>query len=134
MHGGELGPLLHMHGSTIDELISVGGPMYGGNAAASLQHFVSALPGAYAEAGVEKRVQSISKEMVRADAATYPELKVKASESRHLLKAMLVILRRPAVYNGTEHDDHRIECYKHVDALYDIIVAGGIILEDYEDS
>ena len=132
MHGGELGPLLHLHGSTIDELISRGGPMYGGNTAAGLDNFVSALPGAYAEAAVDKRIQSVSEKMVRADAQTYPELKVKASESRHLLKPMLVILQRPAVYTGTEHDDHRIECYKLLDALYNIIVAGDIILQDLE--
>ena len=84
MHGGELGPLLHLHGSTVDELISRGGPMYGGNTAAGLDNFKSALPGAYAEAAVDKRIQSVSEKMVRADAQTYPELKVKASESRHL--------------------------------------------------
>ena len=74
------------------------------------------------------RFQTIEIEML-AGTSGYPELTAKASESRHLVKAMVVILRRPEMHSGSEHDDHRLLCYEYLAELYDIIERNGMFLE-----
>ena len=130
MHGGDLGPLLHLHGSTIDELTHRGGPMYANNKATSVQKFVSALQSAYEETGTGKRMQSIVSTMIRPDddPDAFPELKVKAAESRHLVKAMISILKRPEIARDTDHDGHRLMCYMAIDKMYDLVMASRLFM------
>ena len=134
MHGGDLGPLLHLHASTIEELTHRGGACFDKNNASGLQNFVKALISAYSATGVQKKIQSITAEMVRQDGGTYPVVSIKAAESRHLLKPMIEILERPNIRSGSDHDEHRLACYKHLDKLYDIIVEGGLFLTAAESS
>ena len=129
MHGGDLGPTLHLHGNTIKELISATGPCrFHSTEATRVTHFLSLLWPAYKEAGVTCKFQTIELEML-AGSSGYPELSAKASESRHLVKVMLLILRRPEMHNGSEHDDHRLLCYEYLAELYEIIEAHGLFLD-----
>ena len=111
MHGGDLGPVLHLHGNTIKELICANGPFFFTTESARLSHFLTHLWPAYREAGVTRKLQTVELEMLTGSTG-YPELSAKASESRHLVKVMLVILRKEGMHDGTEHDDHRLLCYE----------------------
>ena len=75
-----------------------------------------------------RKFQTIELGML-AGSSGYPELSAKASGSRHLVKVMLLILRRPEMHNGSEHDDHRLLCYEYLAELYEIIEAHGLFLE-----
>ena len=128
MHGGDLGPVLHLHGNTIKELICAIGPFsFFTTESARLSHFLTLLWPAYREAGVTQKLQTVEVEMLTGSSG-YPELSSKASESRYLVKVMLVILRKEGMHAGTEHDDHRLLCYEYLGELYDIIEAHGLFL------
>ena len=63
-----------------------------------MSEFTSTLTEAYDVTKEKSRINHITNDMVCAKGA-YPDLTCKASESRHLVKAMLVILRKPGVNN-----------------------------------
>ena len=93
MHGGDLGPTLHMHGDTIKELITTIGPCrFHSIEAVRLTHFTSLLWSAYNEAGVVRTLQTVELEML-AGSSGHPEFSSKASESRQLVKVIVVLLR-----------------------------------------
>ena len=130
MHGGDLGPLLGLHASTFNELVSTDGYYHKHNMDASIRALWADVLIAYKEVGESKRMQTLTVEMFQKKGTAYPTLKCKAAESRHLIKAMIVVLRNCST--GSAHDDHRLFAYESIDAMYDLVHSSGLFLSPAE--
>ena len=83
MHSGDLGPCLHLHGSTMCDLIADDGPYVAAGPAEFRVHRLKLdVDAAYDVLGVKKRINTLTKKMIHSKIG--PVLKAKASESRNL--------------------------------------------------
>ena len=134
MHGSELGPLLHLHGSTICDMMGNGfGPSIVGNGAAEqrLDRVWQKVVHEYTMLGTTKRVSQVTKGMMGGFKSSRPaQISLKAAESRHLVKPILSLLRKDM--NRTTLDKHRIRAYECVDDMYEVIMTSGFVLSDAE--
>ena len=132
MHGGELGPLLHLYGSTLVDMMGNGlevGCVVGGTMVRRLNEVWILLYNEYPFHNVSKPISGLTFGML-GDIHNFPQLGVHAAESRQLLHPMLSLVRKHM--NRTALDKHRIAAYEHIAAFYDVIMSAGLVLTDDE--
>ena len=128
MHAGDLGVLGHLHGAAAVHTTRVGGA-YVGNELVRADKFWDDLIASYIATNVTKRLQYLSHEMMRGK-GIYPFMKTKAAEARHLIKPMIDLLERKG--RGGEIDAHLLRAYKHIDRVYDLVLAMPMVPSDEE--
>ena len=128
MHSNDLGVSLWLHGSAMQDLL-LDGRLARPTRDGSVAELWRLLQTSYDQVGTTCRLQNLTSKMIASGRANkFPYLKVKAAESRHLVKAMLHLLIR--LDNGTEYDAHRIMAYQYLDTFNDIVVDSGLFLSE----
>ena len=133
MHSGDLGPCLHLHGSTMSDLLLDDGPYVGaGCAEFRVQRLKLDVDAAYDALNIKKRINSLTPKMIKTKKG--PILKAKASEARNLLGPMLHVLQQRD--DGSDKRGHQILAYTHLFKMYQIIMKSGLFLStsDFESA
>ena len=129
MHSGDLGPCLHLHGSTMSDLISDTGPYVGaGPAEFRVQRLKVDVDSAYATCGIKKRINTLTQKMIKGKRG--PILKAKASEARNLLGPMAQLLTE--LDDGSEKRGHQLLAYSSLFKMYQVIIQSGLFLSTSE--
>ena len=116
MHTGCLGALLYTHGNVLWEIFEeVGGLTT--RPGAALGDIIMMIKSASKAVGQTRpHINKITLPMIR-DGAKTPELKVKAAESRYMLKCIRHILENYMPMDSP-HQQRRYQCVKTIDELY----------------
>ena len=129
MHSGDLGPCLHLHGSTMSDLISYTGPYVGaGPAEFRVQRLKVDVDSAYATCGIKKRINTLTQKMIKGKRG--PILKAKASEARNLLGPLEQLLTE--LDDGSEKRGHQLLAYSSLFKMYQVIIQSGLFLSTSE--
>ena len=111
MHSGDLGPCLHLHGSTMSDLLDNDGPYVGaGSAEFRVQRLKLDVDSAYDALGIKKRINTLTPKMIQSKKG--PILKAKASEARNLLGPMLHLLNQRD--DASAKRGHQILAYTNI--------------------
>ena len=128
MHAGNLGVLLTWHGSTFEDfIVTQGKPVHSGSMKERCQCLLSELQTSAKALGKTLPLTNLMPAMFYKP-NDFAVLHVSAADSRKLMPIVLHLLKRFSA--GTNIDAHRMWCYDHLEAMYDTIEKGNIVLDD----
>ena len=124
MHGGDQGVVPQMHASTMKHMVRVDGPYVGPTEEVRVQKLWVGVLQKYHDIGITKRLQTFNVVMIDGT-DTYPCLKAKAAEARHLIKPILKLLTDNACDDNVSK--HLVRAYGHLDNAYTTVMTAGLV-------